>query len=502
MCGLKIFIDKKSTILVDFLLFLRYLIKRSILALLYFFSTLNQNKKEISEKEALMNDLESVQKRLDRALQERLPERWLNSIKVELIDGDTMHLSCRNEVCRQLLSQHSEAIKGAVNEASNNSSRFLKYTMSVVPVTESEKPKGKSCEHRPGIQKQLPSFASHVTARLVKTNMTFDGFVEDDRNRLASQAARSVASKKSIIKAPVFLLSKTGLGKSHLTYAAGHSISTNNPGARIRLITASEFSEELVRAIRSDSLEQFKKGYLERCDILLMEDVHFLGGKERTQIEIARVLDFLTENKRKIILSSRFAPQDIPKLSDELRSRFSQTMISNMEPPRFNSRVRILRKNLDGQRIPEEVLELLADSFPMDMRELKGSLISVIAHSSLLGCDINLALASEVVKIIGTRRKKITINVIKKVVCKAFGISVSEIEARTRKQGIVWPRQIAMYLAREFTDAPLTVIAKHFNRYHATALYAINSVKKAIRTDPSKKEQIELLSKKLEEGDF
>jgi chromosomal replication initiator protein len=294
------------------------------------------------------------------------------------------------------------------------------------------------------------------------------------------------------------------MGKSHLSQAIGHYILSEHPSERVYYMTAEDFSNEMVQAFRHDSINKFKAKYRNGCDVLLLEDVHYLSGKERTQIELALTLDTLFESGKKIIFSSCHLPVDIPKLNDKLQSRLSSSLISNIEPPDFRTRIRILQKKAlhNGYEMPEDVMQYLASELTEDVRQLESGLIGVTAKSSLLGTPIDLALAESVVKNIVRQRKKITIDVIKKLVCKYYSISMDQIVSSSRKQFIVRPRQIAIYLSRVYTDAPLQAIGKSFNRYHATALHSINTVERAVKENSPVQKQVEFLRRKLESGKF
>ena len=338
--------------------------------------------------------------------------------------------------------------------------------------------------------------------RLLQRDFTFDQFVVGSNNDFAYSASLSMASQKNSKQNSLFLLSKTGMGKSHLSQAIGHHILSEYPSDRVYYMTAEDFSNEMIHAFRHDSINAFKGKYRNECDVLLLEDVHYLNGKERTQIELALTLDTLFEADKKIIFSSCYLPSDIPKLNDKLRSRFSCGLISNIDPPNFRTRVRILQKKtkLNGYKIPEEIIQYLAAELMEDVRQLESGLIGVTAKSSLLGAPIDLQLAESVVKNIVRQRKNITIDVIKKLVSKYYSISTDNIVSSSRKQSIVRPRQIAIYLSRKYTDSSLQAIGKSFNRYHATALHSISAVERGIKEKGPMQKQVEFLCQKLESG--
>ncbi len=338
----------------------------------------------------------------------------------------------------------------------------------------------------------------------LRKDFTFDQFVVGGNNDFAYSASLSLASRKDTQQNSLFLLSKTGMGKSHLSQAIGHHILSEYPSDRVYYITAEEFSNEMIHAFRHDCIDKFKSKYRNKCDVLLLEDVHHLSGKERTQIELALTLDTLYESNKKIIFSSCYLPADIPKLNDKLISRLSCGLISNIDPPNFNTRVRILKKksNARGYNISKEVTQYLASELTNDVRQLESGLIGVAAKSSLLGVPVDLSLAASVVKNIIRQHKTITIDVIKKLVCKHYSISVNDIVSTSRKQSVVQPRQIAIYLSRRYTDSSLQAIGKSFNRYHATALHSINSVERGLKEDGTMQKKVDFFLQKLESGKF
>jgi chromosomal replication initiator protein len=340
--------------------------------------------------------------------------------------------------------------------------------------------------------------------RLLSKNYTFDQFVVGENNDFAYSAALSLASMKSSQPGSLFLLGKTGMGKSHLSQAIGHHLMSEQVTDKVYYITAEDFTNEMVSAFKHNSIDQFKTKYREGCDVLLLEDVHYLTGKKRTQIELALLLDSLYGADKKILFSSCFLPSDIPKLDDKLRSHFCGGLISNIEPPDFKTRVRILQKKALrwDLTISKDVIRFLADALAEDVRQLESGLLGVTARASLLGKTLDVELAKDVVKDIVRAQKKITVDLIKRVVCKEFNISVNDIASRSRKQCYTRPRQIAMYLSRRYTDAPLQLIGKTYNRYHATTLHSINCVERGIRDNTIVKKQVEILSGKLDDGKF
>jgi chromosomal replication initiator protein len=331
---------------------------------------------------------------------------------------------------------------------------------------------------------------------------TFDEFVVGMSNDFAYRAALALACGGDGHRNSLFLLSKTGLGKSHLSQAAANHMLNHNSAIRVCYVTAEEFTNAMVYALKHDAIEQFKEKYRRQCDVLLLEDVQFLSGKEKTQHELGYTLDALLAAEKKLIFTSSHLPDDIPRMDNKLVSRLSSGIISNIEPPDYETRVRIINKKAVSKslEIPEDVMHYLASELTENVRQLESGLIGVAAKASLLNLPIDVKLAESVVRNIARRSQKITIESIQELVCKYYKISKDELLSRSRKRGIVQPRQIAMYLARRYTGESFQAIGRSFNRYHATTLHAIGTVERLIREQGHIQKQVEFLSEKLESG--
>lgn len=446
--------------------------------------------------------MESIWKEVKTAVRLRIPghsfRMWIEPLEFKKGMQDAIILACPNDFSKKrVLDHYAKLIESEIQCAAGKPCGFT------VEVAE-QKNSAKSVKDQ-DLQLPLPNINMRPhNGRFLKKDFTFDQFVVGGNNDFAYSASLSLASRRNSQQNSLFLLSKIGMGKSHLSQAIGHYILSEHPSERVYYMTAEDFSNEMVQAFRHDSINKFKAKYRNGCDVLLLEDVHSLSGKERTQIELALTLDTLFESGKKIIFSSCYLPVDIPKLNDKLQSRLSSSLISNIEPPDFRTRIRILQKKAlhNGYEMPEDVMQYLAGELTEDVRQLESGLIGVTAKSSLLGTPIDLALAESVVKNIVRQRKKITIDVIKKLVCKYYSISMDKIVSSSRKQSIVRPRQIAIYLSRMYTDAPLQAIGKSFNRYHATALHSINTVERAVKENSPVQKQVEFLRRKLESGKY
>jgi chromosomal replication initiator protein len=422
---------------------------------------------------------------------------WIEPITCEMIADDEITLCCTNSFSRKRIQDlYGNLISSELNKATGIAFK-IKYSI----CSRSKQSNGNGCVQEQQLYLPNMNIRSH-SGRYLRKEFTFDQFVVGGNNDFAYTASLAYASRKESQQTALYLLSSTGMGKSHLSQAIGHHILSAFPTERVYYITAEDFTNEMIQAIRNGSINKFKEKFRTKCDVLLLEDVHFLSGKERTQIELALTLDSLYDANKKLIFTSCYSPNKIPSIKDTLRSRFAGGLISTIDPPDFKTRVKIIKTKaaLKGFTIPDDVVQYLAGELIENVRQLESGLIGVTAKSSYLGTPIDRELAESVVKNIASLQKKITIDSIKKLVCHHFKISVAEIVSRSRKQNIVRPRQIAMYLSRKYTDQPLQAIGKHFNRYHATALHSIRSVKKGLKDNTVMKQQVKIISDKIEAG--
>jgi chromosomal replication initiator protein len=449
--------------------------------------------------------MEAVWKDIKATIKTRIPvhcfRMWIEPLQLESKQDGHWEVCCPNAFFKTRVQEHYGSLIASELDKLLGKPCNLCFTVSKNAV----KKNGNRSQISGFSQLSLPgeNIRPHG-GRLLRKDFTFDQFVVGSNNDFAYSASLSLASRKDSQQHALFLLSKTGMGKSHLSQAIGHHVLSEYPNERVYYITAEDFSNEMVQAYRHDAIDQFKNKYRTHCDVLLLEDVHYLSGKERTQIELALTLDNLLESGKRIIFSSCYLPADIPKLNDILRSRLACGLISGIEPPNFRTRVRILQRKalLNGYVISDDVIQYLAGELIEDVRQLESGLNGVALKGSLMGVPIDISLAQSVVKNIVRQRKSITIGDIKKLVCKYYNVSTEDIISKSRKQGLVRPRQMAIYLARRYTDQPLQTIGKSFNRYHATALHAINCIERGIKTNSAVQKQVHFFCQKLESGRF
>ena len=446
--------------------------------------------------------MQSTWQQVKKKLKSQIPghsfRMWIEPLELKSSSQTQCVLAAPNFFSRKrVLDQYGATIEAGLNKLTGGRVRLM------VEIANGSRRKRTADPER--VQLKIPKIQIRPhSGRTLRREFTFDQFVVGASNDFAYSASLSLASRRLGQQNTLFLLSRTGMGKSHLSQAIGHHILTEHPTDHVYYITAEDFTNEMIDAFRHDCVNTFKSKYRNGCDVLLLEDVHYLSGKERTQVELALTLDSLLESGKKIIFSSCNLPADIPRLNDKLRSRLSSSLISEIDPPGFGTRVRILRKKAQSHResIPDDVLQYLAGELTDDVRQLESGLVGITAKSSLLGVPIDLDLAGSVVKNIVRTRKNITIDVIKKLVCKEYKISVSDVVSKSRRQCFVKPRQIAIYLSRKYTDSPLQAIGRSFKRYHATALHSIKAVEKEIERKGAVGRQVAYLSKKLENGRY
>ncbi|EKP94764.1 chromosomal replication initiator protein DnaA [Thermaerobacter subterraneus] len=332
---------------------------------------------------------------------------------------------------------------------------------------------------------------------------TFETFVTGSGNRLAHAAALAVAEAPARTYNPLFIYGGVGLGKTHLMQAVAHHVLRKH-GSRVAYVSCETFTNEMINAIRDGKTLEFRNRY-RNVDVLLVDDIQFLAGKESTQEEFFHTFNALHEANRQIVISSDRPPKEIPTLEERLRSRFEWGLISDIQPPDFETRVAILRKKaqLEKLRVPDDVIAFIAERIDTNIRELEGALIRLVAFASLTNHEIDLDLAAEVLKDIlpPPRANKVTIARIQEVVAEYYGVKVRDLKARRRTRAIAFPRQVAMYLCRELTEASLPRIGEEFGgRDHTTVLHAYEKISQDVRNDPQLGRQVKELMELIRKG--
>lgn len=333
-----------------------------------------------------------------------------------------------------------------------------------------------------------PTVMSPVNNGILNPKYTFDSFVIGKSNELAHAAALATAENPGRAYNPLFLYGGVGLGKTHLMQAVGNYVLSKNRLARVLYITGEKFTNELVFSIQSNKNEEFRAKY-RNIDLLLVDDIQFISGKERSQEEFFHTFNELYENNKQIVISSDRPPKDLNPLEERLKSRFEWGLIADISKPDYETRYAILRKKtkLDNIDIDEEILSAIANTVESNIRELEGTLNKIVAMASLTNTPITMQLAERALNDLKhSKEKVITIDYIQNVVAKYYNLDQNDFKVQRRSGDIAFPRQIAMYLSKQLTGQPLVEIGKAFGgRDHTTVIYAINKIESIIKTDPN-----------------
>jgi len=330
---------------------------------------------------------------------------------------------------------------------------------------------------------------------------SFDSYVEGHCNRLARSAGIAVANKPGITSFnPLMIYGGVGLGKTHLVHAIGNQIKRNNSDKFVLYVSSEKFSNQYIEALKNNNIQEFYNFYLQ-VDVLIIDDVQFLSGKEKTQEIFFQIFNHLHQSGKQIIMTSDCAPKELKGLQERLLSRFKWGLTADVQHPDFETRIAIIQKKLDqeGVKISDSVIEYLAYSIDTNIRELEGVLISLIAQASLTKKEIDLELAKQTLQsIVQDIDSEVGIDYIQKFVADYFGVTVDSLKAKTRKREIVVARQVAMFFAKEYTNLSLKSIGYHFgNRDHSTVIHALTSVSDLMDTDRKFNATMQELTKKL-----
>lgn len=420
-------------------------------------------------------------------------ETWLKSTKAHSLQGNTIVVTVPNEFARDWLEGNytnliSTTIYELIGEKMN-----VKF---IIPSDDVERESSQSL-----LQRKEKSDSFNFNQSMLNPKYTFETFVIGAGNRFAHAASLAVAEAPAKAYNPLFIYGGVGMGKTHLMHAIGHYILEHNPDAKVVYLSSEKFTNEFINAIRDNKAVEFRNKY-RNVDILLIDDIQFLAGKESTQEEFFHTFNTLHEERKQIVIASDRPPKEIPTLEDRLRSRFEWGLITDITPPDLETRIAILRKKAkaDGLDIPNEAMLYIANQIDTNIRELEGALIRVVAYSSLTNRDITADLAAEALKSIipDNKNKEITVLDIQKIVGETYNVKLEDFKAKKRTKSIAFPRQIAMYLSRELTDLSLPKIGEEFGgRDHTTVLHAHDKIAKMIETDSDFKREIEELQEKI-----
>lgn len=426
---------------------------------------------------------------------------WIKCIEPIKISQDTIFLSVPNDFTKGILeARYKDLISNAIKLVSSKKYEVTFLLSSDEIIKDIQNQSNTINERDKRRIKDTPE--EFLTSALIP-KYTFDTFVIGNSNRFAHAASLAVAEAPAKAYNPLFIYGGVGLGKTHLMHAIGHYILQENPNAKVVYVSSEKFTNELINSIKDDKNVEFRNRY-RNVDVLLVDDIQFIAGKERTQEEFFHTFNTLHESNKQIIISSDRPPKDIPTLEDRLRSRFEWGLIADIQPPDFETRIAILKKKADVENlnIPNDVMVYIANKIQSNIRELEGALIRVVAFSSLTNKEINVDLASEALKELISNRnsKQITINLIQDVVSSYYNLRIDDFKSKRRTRNVAFPRQIAMYLARKLTDLSLPKIGEEFGgRDHTTVIHAYEKINREVDEDESLKDTIDDLTKKLQQ---
>ena len=335
--------------------------------------------------------------------------------------------------------------------------------------------------------------------RWLNNEFTFDRFIVGQCNEFAFSASKAMALEHKKSHHSLFMVANTGLGKSHLSQAIGQTILAHDARTRVYYISAEDFVNEMIFALKNNRIDEFKDKYRQSCDVLLLEDVHFLSGKLKSQAELGYTLDALSNSQKKIIFTSSLLPKDIPSMSRELSSRLTSGIIATIDCPDYQTRVKILAKKSVEQDLcfSEEIVHLLAKQLTRDIRQLESALKCIKAKSELLNIKIDVALAKEVIQSQSSQKQCISTGDILKLVCQYFKVDPETLKSKSRKKIHSFPREVYIYLCRNHTDTSLESIGRTINRKHSTMVYASEVIERKMKIDHKVKNQVDFLNDRL-----
>jgi chromosomal replication initiator protein len=403
---------------------------------------------------------------------------WFQPTRLNRSEGETLFVQIPSSVFRQVLTRtYGEIVKAVFHEIGTPNMR-VQYVC-----TEEEPAPAAVPGVNPVKQSKLDFENSDHQLNL---RYTFDSFVVGKSNEFAHAASRAVAEQPSKAYNPLFLYGGVGMGKTHLMHAIGHTIKKRNPAMRLSYVSAEKFTIEVINSLRFDRMITFRDRF-HTVDVLLVDDIQFIAGKERTQEEFFHTFNALYEQQKQIVISSDCLPKEINSIEERLRSRFEWGLIADIQPPDLETKIAILQKKAENDHfpLPDEVAEYIARAIKSNVRELEGALTRLMAYASLTGASISLATAQQVLRnIIASQEKRVTIDLIQKRVSEHFNLREQDLKVRSNTRAIAFPRQVAMYIVKQLTTASLPEIGRQFGgKHHTTVLHSINKIEELRRSD-------------------
>ncbi len=427
-------------------------------------------------------------------------ETWFKPMRLHSVESNRVTIECPSKFFLDWVSEHhNDKIAYAVRDAMGFEPQIQLLNGELGPeqhaLLRAESP-------RPSMSRPLPSVRSVTVneGERLNSKYTFDEFVVGNNSRMTYAACLAVSEKPALVYNPLFIYGGVGLGKTHLMQAIGQVVLRDQPNARVHYSSAESFMNEMIMAIRQGSGHEFRTRY-RNVDVLLIDDIQFLAGKESTQEEFFHTFNALRGANKQIVVTSDRPPKEIPTLEERLVSRFEWGLITDIQPPDYETRLAILRKKVERERIDihDDVLAFIADSFKSNIRELEGCLVKLLVHASVHKSDITVDIARNVLQdFIRTTPKKISISTIQKLVAQHYRIPVDAMKSKIRTARLAFPRQVAIFLARDLTNASLTQIGQRFGgRDHTTVIHACRKISGLLESDVSLKASVNQLRKDL-----
>lgn len=409
---------------------------------------------------------------------------WFQPTRLNRADGENLHVQVPSLVFRQVLTRtYGEIVKAVFHELGTPNAKvhYVCAEEETVAVAAAAAGAGPAATTTKQARLDFESNENQLTARY-----SFETFVVGKSNEFAHAAARAVAEQPSKSYNPLFLYGGVGMGKTHLMHAIGHTIKKRNPAMRLSYVSAEKFTIEVINSLRFDRMTSFRDRF-HTVDVLLVDDIQFIAGKERTQEEFFHTFNALYEQQKQIVISSDCLPKEINSIEERLRSRFEWGLIADIQPPDLETKIAILQKKAENERytLPDEVAEYIARAIKSNVRELEGALTRLMAYASLTGAAVTLATAQQVLRnIIATQEKRVTIDLIQKRVSEHFNMREQDLKMRSNTRAIAFPRQVAMYIVKQLTTASLPEIGRQFGgKHHTTVLHSINKIEELRRSD-------------------
>lgn len=446
--------------------------------------------------------MKAVWEQAKKALSSELPRKsfslWIDPIEFLESRDRTLVLACPNKFARNWIAEHYLPL---IQKTLHQTGGHLLEVLFKVQGPKGHGPPPHVLEE--SRQLVLPNMPSNGRQGFLTLNrdFTFDRFVVGQSNEFAYTASRAISQTGNCHYETLLMLAGTGLGKSHLAQAVGHAMIQEDPRCRVFYVTAEQFTNEMIGSLKNNSIDAFKNKYRKSCDVLLLEEVQFLSGKERTQLELGHTLDALATDHKKILFTSSLPPKDIPSLSRELCSRLTSGLVTVINRPDFETRVRILDRKAGehGLQLSRDILQFLASHLRRDIRQMESALKCLKAKSELLKAKIDLDLVRETISCLVSGQTPITSAQVRDLVCKYYKVDPEALRSKSRKKTHAYPRNIYVYLCRRYTHETLEEISASIDRSHSTALYAAEVVEHRMKTEDKLKSQLRFLSQQLEE---